>query len=69
MIRLLQIVLLIVIGVLVWRALRQWLVPPPAAGGTPRFEPTGRCAKCGTHVPSQELDNQARCPRCRTDTA
>lgn len=65
--RLLQLLLLIALVWIVWRVLRKALAPPPAAGPgeTPRFEPTERCAGCGTHVPRSELGAAGLCPRCR----
>jgi len=67
MTRLLQLLLLAALIWIVWRLLRKALgpgegrrdAPPPA------FEPTARCAKCGTHVPREQLDPAGLCPRCR----
>jgi len=63
--RLLLLLLLIALAFIVWRVLRQALAPPPPAGDAPRFEPTGRCEKCGTHVPREQLDTAGLCARCR----
>lgn len=63
--------LLILIGLaaIVWRLVRNALAPNPgpgaAAGDTPQFEPTARCARCGTHVPRGQLDAAGVCQRCR----
>jgi hypothetical protein len=62
--RLLQLLLLVALALIVWRLVRKALAPP-RDGEPPRFEPTGRCAACGTHVPRGELDAAAHCPRCR----
>jgi hypothetical protein len=64
MIRLLQLLLLVALGLIVWRLLRRALAPPPA-DAAPRFEPTARCARCGTHVPRDQLDAAGTCARCR----
>jgi hypothetical protein len=68
MIRLVQLLLLIALAVIVWRVVRRALAPPP--GAAPReepvaFEPTARCARCGTHVPRAQLDAAGACARCR----
>jgi len=64
--RLLQLLLLVALALVVWRLVRKALAPPPSGDGEPpRFEPTGRCAASGTHVPRAELDAAGRCPRCR----
>lgn len=66
--RLLQLLLLIALAYVAWRLLRRALQPPrgPGAGeGPPRFEPTARCARCGTHVPREQLDAAGACARCR----
>jgi hypothetical protein len=61
-----RLLLLIALALAVWHFARRMLAPPPAGDGNPpRFEPTGRCAKCGTHVPRAELDAAGQCPRCR----
>ena len=64
--RLVQLLLLIALAVIVWRLLRRALAKPPARDEKPSFEPTGRCARCGTHVPRAELDAAGACARCRT---
>ena len=65
--RLLQLLLLVVLALIAWRFVRRMLAPPASGSEPPaRFEPTGRCASCGTHVPRAELDAAGRCPRCRT---
>ena len=64
--RLLLLLLLIALAFVVWRVLRNALAPPAApADAAPRFEPTGRCEKCGTHVPRDQLDAAGHCARCR----
>jgi len=63
MARLLMLVLLAALALIAWRMLRGALTPPP--GDAPKFEPTARCAKCGTHVPREQLDAGGTCPRCR----
>ncbi len=61
---LLLLVLLAAVAAIAWRLLRGALGPPPAQDA-PKFEPTARCARCGTHVPRQELDAAGACARCR----
>lgn len=64
--RLLQLLLLIALAWVAWRLVRKALAPPPTGDGAPpQFEPTARCAKCGTHVPRTELDAAGTCSRCR----
>jgi len=63
--RLLLFLLLIALAYIVWRTLRNALAPPASAAAPPKFEPTGRCAKCGTHVPREQLDAAGHCARCR----
>jgi hypothetical protein len=60
--RLLFFLLLLALAYFAWRVLRR-AVPPPDA--PPSFEPTARCAKCGTHVPRADVDAAGLCPRCR----
>lgn len=61
-----KLLLLIVLALVVWHLVRKALAPPAAGGGTPpQFEPTGRCARCGTHVPRAQLDEGGVCDRCR----
>lgn len=66
MIRLLQFLLLLILAALVWRMVKRWLAPPADPGATPRVVHTGRCSRCGTHVPAGELDGNGTCARCRT---
>ena len=61
--RLLLLLLLVALAVIVWRMVRGALTP--AAGEAPKFEPTARCGKCGTHVPRDQLDAGGTCARCR----
>ena len=68
--RLFQLLILIGLAAVVWRLVRNALGGPgpgPAQGPgeAPQYEPTGRCAKCGTHVPRAQLDPSGLCPRCR----
>jgi hypothetical protein len=63
--RLIQLLLFAALIWIAWRLVRKALAPPAAdAGATPPFEPTARCAKCGTHVPRAQLDAAGVCPRC-----
>ncbi len=62
---LLLLLLLAVLAAIVWRVLRA-LAPPPREPPAPRFEPTARCARCGTHVPAAQLDAAGLCTHCRT---
>lgn len=66
MIRLLQFLLLVALIWIAWRVVRKALAPPtPAAGEqAPKFEVTGRCARCGTHVPRAQLDAAGVCAKC-----
>jgi len=67
--RLIQLLLLVALAFIVWRLIRNALAPPPGPGGgeaPPRFEPTARCDRCGTHVPRAELDAAGLCARCRS---
>jgi hypothetical protein len=64
MFRLLQLLLLVALAVIAWRLVKKALASPPA-GDAPAFEPTGRCARCGTHVPRDQLDADGACARCR----
>ena len=70
MIRLLLLVLLLAaLAWIAWRVLRQALAPPPSGGEKQAFEPTGRCERCGTHVPRDQLDAAGACARCRATPA
>jgi hypothetical protein len=64
-----RLLLLIGLAAIVWRLVRNALAPPSSAGphpdAAPGFEPTARCARCGTHVPRTQLDPAGLCPRCR----
>jgi hypothetical protein len=66
-----RLLLLIGLAAVVWRLVRNALAPPPASGAASGardaqgFEATGRCAKCGTHVPRAQLDAAGICQRCR----
>jgi hypothetical protein len=62
--RLLLLLLLLALAYFAWRVLRRALEPP--APPPPSFEPTARCARCGTHVPRAEVDAAGLCPRCRS---
>jgi hypothetical protein len=70
--RLLQLLLLAALVWIVWRLVRKALAPPRAGGSgepgaaaePPQFEPTARCARCGTHVPRAQLDAAGVCRRC-----
>lgn len=66
--RLLQLLLLAALIWLAWRVLRKALAPPatPRDDTPPQFEPTARCAQCGTHVPRAELNAAGMCARCQT---
>jgi hypothetical protein len=65
--RILQLLLLIALAVIVFRLVRRALAPPAAPRqDAPQFEPTARCARCGTHVPRTQLDATGACARCRT---
>lgn len=66
MIRLLQLLLLLALGAILWRLLKRWLLAPPEAGDAPRVVQAGRCPQCGTHVPQAELGSDGRCMRCRS---
>jgi uncharacterized protein len=64
--RLVQLLLLIALAVIVWRLVRRALArPAPPGEAAPRFEPMARCNRCGTHVPSAQLDAAGACARCR----
>ena len=71
--RLFQLLILAGLAAIVWRLVRNALAPrPPAGAGSgepPQFEPMERCARCGTHVPRDQLDRDGLCPRCRTGSA
>lgn len=62
--RLVQLLLLIALVAIAWRLVRRALAPP-RDDMSPPFEPTARCARCGTHVPRAELDAAGACARCR----
>jgi hypothetical protein len=65
--RLVQLLLLIALVVIAWRLVRRALAPPAAPRADPAaFEPTARCARCGTHVPRAQLDAAGACARCRS---
>jgi hypothetical protein len=66
MIRLLQLLALAALAWVVWRLVRHALAPPGAGAGRKEaeFEPTARCARCGTHVPRGELDAAGLCRKC-----
>ena len=61
--RLLQLLILIALAFVIWRLVRKMLAPP-AQPPPPEFEPTARCAQCGTHVPRTELNAAGVCRRC-----
>ena len=63
--RLLLLLLLVALAYIAWRVVRNALAPPASAAEPPKFEPTGRCVKCGTHVPRDQLDAAGHCARCR----
>jgi hypothetical protein len=64
--RLVLFLLLIALAFVVWRLVRGALAPPaPRADAPPTFEPTARCARCGTHVPRAQLDAAGACAHCR----
>lgn len=65
--RLLQLLLLGALVWIAWRLVRNVLAPPRRgpAEEPPAFEPTTRCARCGTHVPRAQLDAAGTCARCR----
>ena len=69
MVRLLLLLLLLAaVAAIAWRVLR----PAPGqrpAEAPPKFEPTARCARCGTHVPRDQLDAAGACARCRATAA
>ena len=56
--------LLAALAAVVWRVLRA--LAPPREPPPPRFEPTSRCTRCGTHVPVAQLDADGLCTHCRT---
>jgi hypothetical protein len=62
--RLLSLLLLVLLAYVAWRLLRRAL-QPPREPAPPRFEPTARCARCGTHVPAAQLDAAGLCTHCR----
>lgn len=62
--RLLLLLLLVALALVAWRLLRRATAAPPDAAPQ-RFEPTARCARCGTHVPREQLDAVGACERCR----
>ena len=68
--RLFQILILIGLAAIVWRLVRNALTPAPPAGPAPgdaqAFEPTAKCAACGTFVPKAQLNSAGVCPRCRS---
>lgn len=66
MIRLLQLLLLLILAAIAWRLVKRWLLPPADGGEPPRVVRTGRCSRCGTHVPAADLDSASVCPRCRS---
>jgi hypothetical protein len=57
--------LLLALAYVAWRLLQRALAAPREAE-PPRFEPTARCARCGTHVPRAQLDAAGLCTRCAT---
>ena len=61
--RLLLLLLLVALALFAWRLARRALAAPPAEDA-PKFEPTARCARCGTHVPRAQLDAAGLCARC-----
>jgi hypothetical protein len=67
MMRVLQVILLLALAWVVWRLVRRALAPPPNRTEPPEFEPTARCAQCGTHVPRTQLDAHGVCRHCRND--
>ena len=64
--RLLLLLLLAALAFVAWRLLRGALAAPREPGpAPPRFEPTARCTRCGTHVPREQVDAAGVCMRCR----
>jgi hypothetical protein len=64
MIRLVQILLLLALAWLIWRVVKNLLGPRAPDRAPPEFQPTARCAACGTHLPREQLDADGRCPPC-----
>jgi hypothetical protein len=71
MVVLIRLLILVVLVLLVWKLARDLFGARrragsvAAAGSAPEFEPTARCAACGTHVPRTQLDAAGKCPQCR----
>jgi hypothetical protein len=63
--RLLALLLLLALAYVAWRLLQRALAKPREPE-PPRFEPTARCTRCGTHVPHAQLDAAGLCTRCAT---
>jgi hypothetical protein len=62
---LIRLLILIALVLIVWRLARNLFAPSRSPGDVPdAFEPTTRCAQCGTHVPREQLDASGKCPRC-----
>lgn len=38
--------------------------PPPPSRPEQSYEPMGRCARCGTHLPQSALSRAQLCGRC-----
>ena len=68
MIRIIQLLLLIALILIIWNLARRLLSPPPSGDGgredSPQFKPTQRCARCGTHVPRDQIDTAGQCLTC-----
>lgn len=52
--KLLVVLLVVLVGVWLWRRRRLPPAPPPGAGGQQTL-PMVRCARCGMHVPGNEV--------------
>lgn len=67
--RLIELLIVVALALVVWRLLRggptprrrEGDVPPPAQA----FEPTVRCAQCGTHVPPSQVNAAGVCAKCQ----
>lgn len=66
--RLIELLIVVVLALIVWRLLRDGLAARPRdpEGAPPPqpFEPTARCTQCGTHVPRSQVNAAGVCRQC-----
>lgn len=64
----LRLLLLAIAGYLIWSLLRYAMAalrgPDEPRSDEPPYKPMARCARCGAHVPQDQLNAEGECTRC-----